>query len=109
MDVGEWLDELGLGQYAKTFAENDIDGETLAGLTSDDLKELGVVSLGHRKKLLAAIATLPDAEPSEGPALAPAPDAERRQLTVMFCDLVGSTALAERLDDEVLRDVLRRF
>jgi hypothetical protein len=96
---------LGLGQYEQAFRDNDIDASLLATLTDGDLRELGILSLGHRKRLLAAISEL--AEPVEGvpgnsPARSPpapaAPHAERRQLTVMFADLVGSTALSSRLD-----------
>lgn len=102
-DVADWLRELGLGQYAPAFVQNDIGGELLADLTADDLKELGVASVGHRRRLLAGIVALragPAPEPS-APArdkAASEPEAERRLLTVMFCDLVGSTALSARLD-----------
>jgi class 3 adenylate cyclase/pimeloyl-ACP methyl ester carboxylesterase len=119
MDVRGWLRDLGLGQYEQAFRDNDIDAGLLPTLTADDLRELGVASLGHRKRLLAAIATL--APPPAGPqplaaALAPAPpltpaepQAERRHLTVMFVDLVGSTALSARLDPEEMREVLRTY
>ena len=118
-DVGRWLDGLGFCQYAATFAANDIEFGLLAELTEADLEKLGVSSLGHRKKLLKAIAALTDdattalspADPtskSEAPASA-SPEAERRQLTVMFCDLVGSTALSERLDPEDLRTVIGAY
>src|SRR3954471_6893159 len=118
MDVGGWLRDLGLGQYEQAFGDNDIDAGLLPTLTADDLREIGVVSLGHRKRLLAAIVAL---APPAGPqppaaALAPtppptptAPQAERRQLTVMFVDLVGSTALSARLDPEEMREVLRAY
>src|SRR5271167_1614903 len=109
MDVGDWLRSLGLGEYEPVFRDNQIDAEILPNLTGDDLKELGVASVGHRRKLLSAIAEL-SATPA-GPAAVTAthsetflPDAaERRQLTVMFCDLVGSTALSARLDPEDMR------
>ena len=98
-DVAQWLERLGLGQYAQVFAENDVDFEVLPRLTDDNLKELGL-TLGHRVKLKAAIEALSPDEPSTQPTSAPAretklepPEAERRQLTVMFCDLVGSTTL----------------
>src|SRR5262245_34651852 len=114
MDVAAWLRRLGLEQYAPAFRNNDIDGEVLPELTSDDLISIGVTSVGHRRKLLAAIASLratpPAATVMAAPHDAPAPaDAERRQLTVMFCDLVGSTALAARLDPEDLREVVAAY
>src|SRR5215212_136724 len=120
MDVAAWLRGLGLGQYERAFRENDIDAEVLADLTAEDLIGLGVASIGHRRKLLAAIAALrqgsvPATAPSTtapapvpGPAL-PLPEAERRQVTVMFVDLVGSTALAARLDPEEMRKVIRAY
>ena len=96
MEVEAWLCGLGLGQYEQAFRENDIEADLLPTLTEDDLRELGVASLGHRKGLLAAIAALvgsPDPRVLPPPPLpAPAPgtsQAERRQLTVMFTDLVG--------------------
>jgi hypothetical protein len=101
MDVAAWLQGLGLERYAPAFRDNDIDAEVLMRLTAEDLRELGVASIGHRRRLLDAIAalteeatTVPAAAVKEisPDALAPA-DAERRQLTVMFCDLVSSTAL----------------
>ena len=109
MDVSAWLRGLGLDQYAQAFGDNDIDEPALCALSNDDLKDLGVGSVGHRKKLLAAIAALPEFVASEAPAPAPAPEAERRQLTVMFVDLVGSTALSSKLDPEDLREVLRAY
>src|SRR3954470_22434172 len=91
VDVGAWLRDLGLGQYEQVFRDNDIDAGLLPTLTADDLRELGVVSLGHRKRLLAAIAAFaPAAAPAPTPPPTPTvPQAERRQLTVMFVDLVG--------------------
>jgi class 3 adenylate cyclase len=114
MDVVGWLRGLGLEQYAPAFRDNDVDGEVLPALTSDDLISIGVTSVGHRRKLLAAIASLGTAPPAatvtDAPRDAPAPaDAERRQLTVMFCDLVGSTALSARLDPEDLREVIAAY
>jgi class 3 adenylate cyclase len=110
MDVAAWLRGLGLEQYAPAFRDNDIDAEVLPELTADDLISIGVTSVGHRRKLLAAIAILgtkvPTA-PSRG-ALAQF-NAERRQLTVIFCDLVGSTMLAARLDPEDLREVIGAY
>lgn len=97
--------DLGLGQYEQAFRENDIDGDVLADLTADDLSGLGVVSIGHRRKLLAAIAAVRAGSP---PAM-PSPEAERRQLSVMFVDLVGSTALAAPLDPEDMREVIGTY
>ncbi|WP_441260403.1 AAA family ATPase [Bradyrhizobium sp. 521_C7_N1_3] len=101
--IAEWLDTLGLGQYAQRFAENDIDPSVLRELTDNDLEKLGV-SLGHRKKMLRAIAEI--AETGRRPVRTPWTSAERRQLTVMFADLVGSTALSTRLDPEDLREII---
>src|SRR6266436_4717890 len=114
MDVAEWLRVLGLEQYAPAFRDNDIDGEVLRRLTGEDLRELGVRSIGHRRKLLAAIAGLGTEVPAPAVTAAsldvPAQgEAERRQLTVMFCDLVGSTALSSRLDPEDLREVIAAY
>jgi class 3 adenylate cyclase/predicted ATPase len=109
MNVTSWLDGLGLTRYAEVFAQNDIDAEVLPALTEADLTSLGV-SLGHRKKLLAAIVALGDTKgASAPPAPAPPSEAERRQITVMFCDLVGSTALSEQLDPEDLRDLMAAY
>ncbi len=117
--VSQWFDELGLGlgRYAEAFAENHIDWDLMADLTDEDLKTLGIASLGHRKWLLKAIATPPESDAQATTSSAelidgrdrPPDTAERRQWTVMFCDLVGSTALSERLDPEDLREVLRRY
>jgi class 3 adenylate cyclase/predicted ATPase len=111
--IAKWLDGIGLGQYAAVFEENDVDLEVLPHLSEAELAELGL-SLGHRKKLLAAIAELTDQEKSYPDAERPVQRAaesegERRQLTVMFCDLVGSTSLSERLDPEDMRSVLRAY
>jgi class 3 adenylate cyclase len=114
MDVAAWLRGLGLEQYAPAFRDNDVDSEVLPQLTVYDLISIGVTSIGHRRKLLAAIASLGAAAsaaaatvaPRETPAFA---DAERRQLTVMFCDLVGSTALSARFDPEELREEIRAY
>jgi class 3 adenylate cyclase/tetratricopeptide (TPR) repeat protein len=112
MDVGGWLRSLGLGQYEALFRASEIDADILSELTDVDLKELGV-PLGHRKRLLRAIAGLAVAEtlpaPSASTGAKPQDAAERRQLTVMFCDLVGSTALSARLDPEELRDVYAAY
>jgi class 3 adenylate cyclase/predicted ATPase len=114
MDVAAWLRGLGLEQYAPTFRDNDVDGEVLPELTSDDLISIGVTSVGHRRKLLAAIASLGAAPRAATvmatPRDAPAPaDAERRQLTVMFCDLVGSTPLSAGLDPEDVRGIIGAY
>src|SRR6266481_9422650 len=110
IDVASWLRQLGLAQYEPAFRDNEVDGDVLPDLTADDLIGLGVTLIGHRRKLLSAIAALgaaapaPTATPASGPPPAPAPaQAERRQLTVMFCDLVGSTALSTGMDPEDLR------
>jgi class 3 adenylate cyclase len=125
MDVGAWLEAHGLGRYREVFASNDIDGELLRGLTADDLKELGVASLGHRKKLLAAIAAL-DAQDGSAPLSADAApeiytprhlaerilgaraalEGERKQVTVLFADVKGSLALIEHADPEDARRLL---
>src|SRR6202035_380253 len=107
MDVVVWLRSLGLGKYEAVFRENEIDETVLPGLTAEDLKELGVAALGHRRKLLDAIAALRNdasgkatsvdtATTSSAPSVHPEDRAERRQVTVMFSDLVGSTALSAR-------------
>src|SRR5215471_16830414 len=115
MDLGVWLRGLGLERYEADFRDNEIDWAVLPKLTSDDLRDIGVTAVGHRRKLLEAIAQLGAADapldplppvPSGGTAAA---EAERRQLTIMFCDLVGSTPLATRLDPEDLRDVIGAY
>jgi class 3 adenylate cyclase/tetratricopeptide (TPR) repeat protein len=109
--IAEWLEELGLGKYAQRFAENGIDFSALGHLSDQDLKDLGVL-LGHRRKLQAAIAGFPGAaspETAAPPEPKPRDDAERRQLTVMFTDLVGSTALSTKLDPEDLRSVIGAY
>jgi len=109
-DIVEWLESLDLGEYAQRFAENAIDLSVIRDLTENDLKELGVL-LGHRRKMLRAIAELsraPANTPQTGTELR-RERAERRQLTVMFCDLVGSTALAAQLDPEDMRQVVALF
>jgi class 3 adenylate cyclase len=126
VDIAHWLQQLGLQQYADAFRDNDIDDDILIDLSEVDLERLGVASLGHRKRLLKAIAQLrsdgsgealastagptPTIEPAlRAGAVVPGQDAERRQLTVMFVDLVGSTALAARLDPEDMREVIRTY
>src|SRR5271157_4698287 len=106
MDVAVWLRGLGLEQYETLFRENDIDAEVLSDLTDGDLEKIGV-SLGRRKRLLKAVAALARPPPAPQAAATPIPAvidaAERRQLTVMFSDLVGSTALSAGLDPEDMR------
>jgi class 3 adenylate cyclase/predicted ATPase len=118
MDVVVWLRSLGLGKYEAIFRENDIDDTVLSTLTAEDLKELGVVSFGHRRKLLDAIAALRTDTGVKAPPAGAAPSAtgalpedraERRQVTVMFSDLVGSTALSARMDPEDLREVISAY
>jgi class 3 adenylate cyclase len=111
MDIAAWLQGLGLERYVPAFRDNEIDWDALPKLSAEDLKDLGVVLGGHRRRLLDAIAALgataPGASATVAPRDAPAPaEAERRQLTVMFCDLVGSTPLSARLDPEDLREVI---
>jgi SAM domain (Sterile alpha motif)/Adenylate and Guanylate cyclase catalytic domain len=126
MDVGEWLKGIGLGQYEATFLAHDIDVDVLPDLTEADLEKIGL-PLGARKRLMKAIANLRPAEsqpppgplsPAPEPAQPPAPsspprmfrpDAERRPITVMFCDLVGSTALGSRLDAEDWRSLVNAY
>jgi class 3 adenylate cyclase len=109
-DVADWLRRLGLEQYAPVFAANDIDAEVLPELTADDLLGLGITSIGHRRKLLAAIAALcREAEIAPVSSAVTSSEAERRQLSVMFCDLVGSTPLSARYDPEDLRDVIGAY
>src|SRR3984893_9516391 len=116
--IADWLEKLGLSEYAQCFAENDIDVGVLNELTDQDFDRLGV-SLGHRRRMLRAIREL-NASPTEAvtkprastpTASEPAPEdrAERRQVTVMFADLVGSTALSARMDPEDLREVISAY
>jgi len=128
MDVAVWLRELGLEEYEPAFRANAIDARVLPRLTAEDLKDLGVGLVGHRRRLLDAIAALGTGEsplapsPLPIPAASPLPnppplagegrvgvEAERRQLTVMFCDLVGSTALSTRFDPEDLRELIGTY
>jgi class 3 adenylate cyclase len=110
MDIAAWLQGLGLERYVPAFRDNEIDWEVLPKLTSEDLREIGVAAIGHRRKLLDAIAALGATVPTAAVTAAPAPtDAERRQLTVMFSDLVGSTALATRFDPEDLRELIGAY
>src|SRR5947199_9979632 len=114
--IVDWLKELGMSEYAHRFAENDIDFTILGDLTDQDLEKIGIASLGHRRKLLRAIANLETIEKNAAAVTVAAPaaplpldTAERRQVTVMFADLVGSTALSARMDPEDLRDVISAY
>ena len=115
--IADWLEKLGLSEYAQRFAENDIDFTILADLTDQDLEKIGIASLGHRRKLLRAIAnleTIDKGAPAAAAIAAPASPlpldtAERRQVTVMFSDLVGSTALSARMDPEDLRELISAY
>jgi class 3 adenylate cyclase len=111
MDIADWLRGLGLEQYEDAFRENAIDADVLRELTADDLRELGITPIGHRRRLLAAIAALRGAtpQPAAERATAVPSEAERRQLTVMFCDLVGSTPLSQRFDPEDLREIVGAY
>src|SRR5437763_5166176 len=115
-DLQQWLEKIGLAQYSDLFAKNDIDWETLPELNEQDLEKLGV-SLGHRKKLIKAISEAcstsvqsPKRSVKTRSAARPTnAGAERRHLTVLLCDVVGSTALSARLDPEDLQRILREF
>jgi len=123
MNIAAWLQDLGLERYAPAFRNNDVDGAILPSLTGDDLDRLGIISVGHRRKLLDAIAALhaqpTPTETSVAPPTsiarpdaqieAPSTQAERRQITVLFCDLVGSTELSARLDPEDMSELLRTY
>src|ERR1700752_2355529 len=115
MDIVVWLRSLGLGKYEAAFRENEIDATVLPNLTAEDLRDLGVGIVGHRRKLLDAIAALRAnagaiSDSAAAPSAANAPShAERRQVTVMFSDLVGSTALSARMDPEDLREVIGAY
>ena len=124
MDIGNWLHTLGLGKYHASFRENEIDETVLASLTHETLKELGVTALGHRLRLLEAIAALPrdsgaqaaflgsasPLPPAATPTLAVGEAAgERRYVTVLFCDLVDSTGIAAKLDAEEWRDLVGAY
>src|SRR6266436_5000576 len=107
MDVGTWLGSLGLDQYEALFREHEIEADILPELTDQHLRDIGV-PLGHRLRMLRAIRQLA-AEARPGSELRPQENPERRQLTVMFCDLVGSTALTAQLDPEDMADLIRAF
>ncbi|MCA1443725.1 adenylate/guanylate cyclase domain-containing protein, partial [Ensifer sp. IC4062] len=107
-DIASWLARLGLAKYTEAFTANEVDLDSLRHLSEDDLKELGL-PVGPRRKILAAISeltadTMSPARPTPSPR-----EAERRQLTVMFVDLVGSTELSQQLDPEEMRDVFRAY
>ena len=120
-DVPSWLRALGLSAYAEAFAEHAIEADVLPSLTAHDLRDIGVTKVGDRRRLLTAIATLeapPDADaapssplapPSEQPAEPALAGAERRQLSILVCDIVGSTELTTELDPEEMRDLIARF
>ena len=111
MDIDVWLKGLGLEAYAAAFAANDIDADTLARLTAEDLKDIGVASVGHRRKLLDAIAALAEeAPPPAQPDPADAQGAgEQRQVTVLFADLAGFTETSEELGAEETHALLNRY
>ena len=116
MDIADWLRGLGLERYQQAFRENEIDLRVLPELTADDLKELGVAAIGHRRLLLKAIADLATGagcaaaeDPPAASTANAAAEAERRQLTIMFCDLVGSTPLSTRFDPEDLREIVGAY
>jgi len=114
--IRQWLEHLGLTQYADAFLSNHIDVELLPQITDQVLKDIGVASAGHRLRILQSVATLPAHAVAQVPTdtsperrARPTADAERRQLTIMFCDLVGSTALAQELDPEQLRELMQSY
>src|ERR1700736_2029432 len=121
LDISVCLRGLGLEQYAAAFRDNDVDEAVLRRLTGEDLRELGVASVGHRRRLLDAITAFAAGDVAPGPSSplpTPTPtagerrvgaDAERRQLTVMFCDLVGSAELSTRLDPKDLGEVIAAY
>ena len=116
-EITDWLSRIGLPQYAQRFSENDIDFRILSELTDQDLEKLGVISIGHRHKLLRAIGEIRDLDKRASPVITAAASsgsrgvvsAERRQVTVLFADLVGSTAMASRMDPEDLREVISSY
>jgi class 3 adenylate cyclase len=116
MDVAGWLKRLGLERYEPAFRENQIDTDLLRKLTADDLKDLGITLVGDRRRLLEAISALRDRGGETEPAAQPVSEhrpvttnVERRQITVLFCDIVDSTAISTRLDPEDLRSIITAF
>ena len=117
MDIAAWLRGLGLEEYEPAFRDNRVDAAILPELTGEDLKDIGIAAVGDRRKLLQAIAALREGAapgsaqepPREAPGSASLAHAERRQLTVMFCDLVGSTALSVQLDPEDMREIIGAY
>ena len=121
MEIRAWLRTLGLERYEQALRENGVDEEILPKLTAEDLKDIGVTAVGHRRKLLEAISILrhgggaavsetsPETKKTAPAHVVRAVEAERRQLTVMFVDLVGSTALSNRIDPEEMREVIRAY
>ena len=116
--ISRWLEQLGLSQYAEVFQRNEIEWDQLPKLTNDDLKELGINALGHRKKILESVESIAAGESSEQEnknftsrynSSVDYGEAERRQITVMFCDLVGSTALSESVDPEKYREIITNY
>jgi hypothetical protein len=112
MEVGNWLNRLGLAEYIDAFRANRVDSIVLEKLTAEDLKEIGVGPVGHRRTILAAIDELKNAQSAgsngeQTPAVAGSSGPERRHLTVVFCDLVSSTALATSMDPGDLREIVR--
>ena len=112
-DIARWLEGLGLGQYAQAFAQNNIELDVVPDLSEDDLKELGL-KIGDRRRLQRAVQALSPTRHEPAPTPSPpqpavSGEAERRQLTLLFCDLVGSTALSARLDPEDMREILRAY
>src|SRR5262245_53858377 len=110
MDIVTWLTDLGLERYAEQFTANEIDEKTLRDLSGEDLKELGVSVLGHRKKLLLAIAELGRfVSETRPPAASAIPDAARRQVTVLFADISDFTQISSKLGAEETHDLLNRY
>jgi class 3 adenylate cyclase len=116
MDIAEWLKGLGLPQYVEIFVAEGIDLSVVGSLSDQDLKDLGVALMGHRRKIITGAAELKNAGPACVPTVTarassplPKADAERRPITVMFCDLVGSTSLAAKLDAEDWRDLVGAY
>ena len=112
--LSQWLARHGLEKYTQVFAESAVGLDVLPQLTEADLKDLGI-PLGDRKRILAAIESQKTAAPetapprSGPPRSSPVPQVDRRQVTILFCDLVGSTALSQKLDPETLRDLMREY